>query len=72
MKTFEVSLTKSYTVTIKAENAEKAQELSEFYTSDIKDLSSDENRVNEKFEIEKIECKINEAIDVHEIGIISE
>jgi len=67
MKTYDVVLTKSYKVTIKAENKIKAKEFSEFYTSDIKDISTlnDMNKYN--FEIENIDCKINEALETVEI-----
>lgn len=40
MKTFEVILTKSYIVRIKAENEKKAKEYSELFTGDIQDVSS--------------------------------
>jgi len=41
MKTYQIVLSKSYVVTIKAQSEEQARRLSEFYTSDIKDLSTD-------------------------------
>lgn len=68
MKTFEVILTKSYKVIIKAERAEFAGEFSQIYTSDIKDLSSNQDRETHKFSIEDIGCKINEVFEIQEIN----
>jgi len=67
MKTFEVVLTKSYIVTIKAENEQEAKENSEFFTCDIQDFSTAEDRKEFNFEIEDIECTINEAFDVFDV-----
>jgi hypothetical protein len=67
MKTFRVSLTKSFLVTINAENEQDARHFAEFYTSDVKDISTDKDRQNEKFVIEEIECKINEGFEVEEV-----
>lgn len=67
MKIFEVVLTKSYIVRIKAENKHKAKEFSELFTDDIQDISSSADRKKFMFEIENIECKINEAFEVKEI-----
>ncbi|MCF6242784.1 MAG: hypothetical protein L3J74_15755 [Bacteroidales bacterium] len=64
MKTFEVLLTKSYIVRVKAENSNLAKEFSQIYTSDIKDLSTEQERENHKFITEDIECKINEVFEV--------
>lgn len=66
MKTFEVILTKSFIVKIKAENSEKAKDYVEFFTSDIQDISSLEDRKEHNFTIENIDCKINEVIEVLE------
>ncbi len=67
MKTYNVSLTKAYTVRIKAKNTYDAKELSQFFTDDIKDLSTDKDRKDNKFNIENIECKMNDVFDVKEI-----
>ena len=64
MKTFEVVITKSYTVRIKAEDELKAKEYSEFFTGDIQDISTVNDKKNFKFEIEQIDCKINDAFEV--------
>jgi hypothetical protein len=66
MKAFKVVLTKSYIVTIKAEDEEKAKRYSEFFTGDIQDISSIQHRKKFNFEIEEIDCKMNEAFDVEE------
>ena len=68
MKTFDVVLTKSYVVRIKAENENSARELTEFYTSNIKDLSTENNRQEHNFIIENIDCKINETFDITEVN----
>lgn len=67
MKSFQVSLTKSYLVNINAENEEDAKRFAEFFTGDINDLSNAEHRREYKFEIEEIECTVNEAFDVAEM-----
>lgn len=66
MKTFEVVLTKSYIVRIKAENEKKAKEYSELFTGDIQDISSIDYRKKFNFEIEDIDCKMNEAFEAQE------
>jgi len=63
-----VVLTKSYVVRIKAENENSARELTEFYTSNIKDLSTENNRQEHNFIIENIDCKINETFDITEVN----
>ena len=68
MKTFEVVLTKSYIIKIKAENENFAKEFSQIYTSDILDLSIGKDRKRDNFEIEDIECKINEVFEIQEIN----
>ena len=52
MKTFEVVLTKSYIVRIKAEDKNKAKVYSELFTGDIQDISSIDYRRKFNFEIE--------------------
>ena len=49
MKTYQVVLTKSYVVTVNAETKEKAKRFAEFYTGDIQDISTDENRRKSNF-----------------------
>ena len=66
MKKYEVVLTKSYIVKIKAEDKKKAKEYSELFTSDIQDISSIDNRRKFNFEIEDVVCKLNQAFEVQE------
>lgn len=66
MKTYEVVLTKSYLIKIKAENNNKAKEYSEYFTGDICDISSIDDREKFNFEIASIDCKLNEAFESHE------
>lgn len=66
MKKFEVVLTKSYIVIIKAEDKKKAREYSELFTGDVQDISSIDNRRKFNFEIEDIVCKLNEVFEVQE------
>jgi len=70
MKTYQVVLTKSYLVTVSAKTKEQARRVCEFYTNDIQDISTIENRGKEKFLIEKIECTVNETFDCREIKTI--
>ena len=67
MKTFEVILTKSYIVRIKAEDENKAKEFAELFTGDIRDISSVNDRKKFVFKIEDIDCKINESFEYKEI-----
>ena len=68
MKTFEVVLTKSYIVRIKAEDKNKAKVYSELFTGDIQDISSIDYRRKFNFEIEDIDCKINEVFEIQELS----
>lgn len=67
MKNYQVILTKSYIVTMKAESASKAKQLAEFYTGDISDISTDQARKEHNFRIEQIACGMNEGFDINEI-----
>ena len=67
MKTFQIVLAKSYLVTVSAETEEQARRVCEFYTNDIQNISTIENREKERFLIEDIECTVNETFDCHEI-----
>lgn len=66
MKTYIVSLIRSYAVTIEAENEEKACRYAEFFIGDCYDLSTHEDKQNNKFSIIEIEPTINDAVDVEE------
>ncbi len=63
MKTYQVSLTKSFIVTVTAETHEKARRACEYYTGNIQDISTSLNRKKDNFQIETIECTVNEAFD---------
>ena len=67
MKTYQVVLTKSYVVTINTETKEKAKRFAEFYTGNIQDISTDENRRKSNFSIEEIDCRMNESLEAEEI-----
>jgi pyridoxine 5'-phosphate synthase PdxJ len=68
MKTFQVSLTKTYTVNIVADDKERAKRLVEFYTGDIQDISTEKDHLAEDFSIEQIENQTNDAIDCDELS----
>ncbi len=68
MKNFQVSLAKTYTISIAAEDEDKAKRLAEFFTGDIQDISTEEERLAERFLIKEIECQINEAIDCNQLS----
>jgi hypothetical protein len=70
MKTYQVVLTKSYLVSVSAKTKEQARRVCEFYTNDIQDISTIENREKEKFLIKNVECTVNETFDCHEIKTI--
>jgi len=70
MKIYKVTLTKSYIVTIKAENSENAKEFSEFFTGDISDISNEIDKKENNFKIVEIKPTINQAFDVEEIEMI--
>ena len=67
MKTYQVVLTKSYTVTVKADTEQQAKHVAEFYTGDIEDISRIQDRKKYKFAIEKIDCKMNEGMEVQKV-----
>ena len=67
MKTFEVVLTKSYLVRIKAKNKQKPKEYAELFPGDISDISTESHRKELSFKIEDIDCKMNEAFEAREV-----
>ena len=67
MMSFQILLTKSYPVSINAENEEAAKRCAEFFTGDISDLSNAQDREENKFSIENIECTINQAFEAEEV-----
>lgn len=67
MKTYQVVLTKSYAVTVKANTKQQARHVVEFYTGDVKDISRIQDRKKYKFAIEGIDCRMNEGFEVQKI-----
>jgi hypothetical protein len=67
MKKFEVSLVRSYIVSICAENKEQARKFSEFYLGNCPDLSKPTDRREYKFKIKDIEMTYNDAVEVKEM-----
>jgi len=70
MNIYQIVLTKSFLVTVRAETQKDARRICEFYTSDIQDISTSENREKEKFQIENIECTVNDTFDCRKIETI--
>ncbi|NQU06723.1 MAG: hypothetical protein HQ568_11565 [Calditrichaeota bacterium] len=69
MKTYRVTLTRSYFVEVKAENEEMARGVSEFFMGHIADESTakDQDEYNFSFgEIEMVENEVFDAIEVFE------
>lgn len=64
MNNYKVALTRTYFVTIKAENIEKAKMFSEYYLGDCPDLSNEKNRIEKNFSIKRIEMVFNEANEI--------
>ncbi len=67
MKTYQVVLTKSYAVTVKANTKQQARHVVVFYTGDVKDISRIQDRKKYKFAIEEIDCRMNEGLEVQNI-----
>jgi len=67
MKKYQVVLTKSYTVIVKANTKQQARHVVEFYTGDVKDISRIQDRKKYQFNIEDIDCKVNEGLEVQKI-----
>ena len=64
MKTYQLALTRTYLITIKAENKEEAKVFSEYYLGDFPDLSDENERIEKKFSITDIEMVFNEADEI--------
>ena len=67
MKKYQVVLTKSYTVIVKAHTMQQSSHVVEFYTGDVKDISRIQDRKKYQFNIEDIDCKVNEGLEVQKI-----
>ena len=68
MKKFKVLLTRSYIVTIDAENKNQACHFSEFYLGDCPDISTSNDITSKNFRIDEIEMTYNEAYEPEEIN----
>jgi hypothetical protein len=55
-------VTKAYVIKIKAPDEDSAKNFCEFFTGDIKDISTESDRKHYNFKIEEIDCKINDAL----------
>jgi len=64
MKTFEIALTRTYLVTVKAESEDRAKQFSEYYLGDCPDLSDEKEQREKSFSIEDIEMVYNEADEI--------
>ena len=67
MTTYQVVLTKSYAVTVKAGTEQQARHVAEFYTGDITDISNMRDRKKYQFAIEEIDCKMHEGLEVQKV-----
>ena len=61
MKEFKVALTRTYFVTINAENEDDAKYYAEFFLGDLPDRSTKKDREEGKFQINEIEMTWNDA-----------
>ncbi len=66
MTKYEVILTRSYAVTVEAEDSRQAAWASELYLGNCSDLSTATDREEHSFQIHEIEMGYNEAIEVKE------
>jgi len=66
LKKYLVSLHRDYVVAISAKCENEAKELAEFYIGGEKDLSDEKERREHTFQIDEIEIKTNDAIDIKE------
>ena len=67
MKKYQVLLTKSNAVTVKANTEQQARHVVEFYTGDVKDISRIQDRKKYRFSIEGIDCRTNEGFEVQKV-----
>lgn len=64
MKAYKVALTRTYIVSIEAENEEKAKLYSEYYLGNYPDLSTDKDRIEKSFKIKHLEMVCNDAYEI--------
>jgi len=64
VKKYLVSLHRDYIVAISAKSEDEAKELAEFYIGGEKDLSTEKERIEHTFRIDRIEIKANDAFEI--------
>ncbi len=64
MKTYTVSLIRTYLVSIEAETEYQAKLYAEYYLGDCSDLSNEKERSEKKFSIKEVEMVWNEASEI--------
>ncbi len=64
MKKYKVTLSRTYFVSVEAEDQESALRLAEFYVGDCRDASSKAERLKYNFAIRDIELVNNDAMEV--------
>ena len=64
MNTYKVTLTRTYLVTMRAENEDQAKRFSEYYLGDCPDLSNEKEQLANKFKFEDVEMVYNEANEI--------
>ena len=67
MNTYQVALSRTYLVAIKAQSDEHAKRYAEYYLGDCPDLSSENEQAENFFVIQKIEMVYNESNETIEI-----
>lgn len=63
MKTYLVSLARTYAITIKANNCNEASRMAEFFVGTPNDLSNKREREMYNFIIKEIDIAANDAVD---------
>ena len=67
MKTYKVALTRTYFVSIEAENEDQAKIFSEYYLGNCPDFSNEKEQLEKNFSIKEIEMVYNEANEIVEV-----
>ncbi len=68
MPTFKVYLTRTYSVTIDAQDETAARELVEFFVGGSDDVSNEQDRLEHHFHISEIETITNDAFEAEPIA----
>jgi hypothetical protein len=64
MKEFQVALTRTYIVSLRAKTVDEAKMLSEYYLGDLTDLSTENERNEKQFSFDEIEMVYNHATEI--------